>query len=309
MEQNFVSAVVYLNNDEHTVIPFLNILADVLKHNFKSFEIICVDDHCSDESVQKVKEFVAGNGDIVLSILHMSFYQGLEHAMNAGVDLSIGDFVFEFDIPVCDYSPDVIMQAYFQCINGQDVVSATPESKQRKSSVLFYALFNSFSNSEYQLRTEAFRVVSRRVINRINSSYRILTYRKALYSQSGLKCGRIYYSPLEKKKALDKNTSHNRRTMAVDAMMVFTDAAYRIAFFLSIAMMVLAVGVGLYAIILYFGSNKPIEGWTTTILFLSLAFFGIFMVMAIMTKYLSMIVTLMTKRQHYTIESIEKLSS
>lgn len=40
-----------------------------------------------------------------LTILNMSLHQGVEQAMNAGLDAAIGDFVFEFDSLDTPYPP------------------------------------------------------------------------------------------------------------------------------------------------------------------------------------------------------------
>ena len=55
-------------------------------------------------------------------------------------------------------------------------------------------------------------------------------------------------------------------------------------------------------------TSHPVAGWTTTILFLSVAFLGLFGVMTVVIKYLQLLVGLVFKRKHYSFESIEKLS-
>ncbi|MBP5698481.1 MAG: glycosyl transferase family 2, partial [Alphaproteobacteria bacterium] len=55
-------------------------------------------------------------------------------------------------------------------------------------------------------------------------------------------------------------------------------------------------------------TRTPVEGWTTTILFLSFAFFGLFGVLTVIIKYLQIIVNLIFKRKTYNFESIEKLT-
>ncbi len=52
----------------------------------------------------------------------MGYSHGLEASMNAGIDLSIGDFVFEFDSCFMDFDPDVIMQVYRKSLQGFDIV-------------------------------------------------------------------------------------------------------------------------------------------------------------------------------------------
>ena len=49
-------------------------------------------------------------------------------------------------------------------------------------------------------------------------------------------------------------------------------------------------------------------GWTTTVLFLSVVFFGLFGVLTVIVKYLQLIVELVFKRKRYTFESIEKVT-
>ena len=107
--------------------------------------------------------------------------------MNAGVDLSIGDFVLEFDSTVLDFAPEEIMKIYRKSLEGYDIVSASPEGRQRLTSRLFYMLFQRCSSSFYQhMGTESFRVLSRRVINRVSSMNQSVPYRKAVYASCGL---------------------------------------------------------------------------------------------------------------------------
>ena len=57
-----------------------------------------------------------------LSLLNMSYFQGRETAMNAGLDMTIGDFVFEFDSTFVDYTDQEIMDIYDQALSGFDIV-------------------------------------------------------------------------------------------------------------------------------------------------------------------------------------------
>ena len=96
-EKNFVSAVVYLYNEENSVKKFLTSLNELLKTNFEKYEIICVNDTSTDNTAKAVEEFCDENSVKSLTMIDTSFFQGVENAMVAGLDISIGDFVFEFD--------------------------------------------------------------------------------------------------------------------------------------------------------------------------------------------------------------------
>ena len=63
----------------------------------------------------------------------------------------------------------------------------------------------------------------------------------------------------------------------------------------------------IYAFWDHFTNGSIIEGWTSTICFMSFGFFGIFVLLTIILKYLSVIVNLIFRRQKYIVESVEKI--
>ena len=76
---------------------------------------------------------------------------------------------------------------------------------------------------------------------------------------------------------------------------------------MTVFMMVVSVLMVFYSIVVYLTAN-PVVGWTTTILFLSVAFFGLFGILTIIIKYLQLLVDLVFKRKQYSFENIEKLT-
>ena len=110
-DNNFISAVVYLHNDGARAVEFCRTVAAELDANFKQYELVVVDDACTDDTVKQLRTW-GREQDAPLTILHMSIYHGLEDAMNAGLDAAIGDYVYEFDSTELCYAPPLIMQAY-----------------------------------------------------------------------------------------------------------------------------------------------------------------------------------------------------
>ncbi|RZL20045.1 MAG: glycosyltransferase, partial [Pedobacter sp.] len=80
-------------------------------------EIIIVNDSSTDNSVQKIRTAVFLKSYQV-SIIQMSFHQGVELSMNAGLDLSTGDFVYEFDSVIIDFDKVLIEQSYRKILEG-----------------------------------------------------------------------------------------------------------------------------------------------------------------------------------------------
>lgn len=197
------------------------------------------------------------------------------------------------------------MDVYNKSLKGFDIVSASPKRRMKKTSKLFYKIFNSYSNNPNKLKTETFRIVSRRAINRVQSLNKTIPYRKAIYANCGLKLETIYYYGNFNKnsKYIDNNI---RKDIATESLILFTDITYKASIFMSLLMMIGIILVGLYTVFIFI-SKKPVAGWTTTMLFLSITFFAVFAILAVIIKYLSIIVELIFKKQEYMIESIEKL--
>ena len=171
---------------------------------------------------------------------------------------------------------------------------------QGRETAMFYRVFNGNSHSAYKLRTDAFRLVSRRAINRVHASSETLPYRKAAYAASGLKM-----TDLEFDGRLTDN-SGGRFALAMDSLALYTDAGYKLSAGIAIVMMFLALAELAYTLII-FCAGHPIEGWTTMMFVLTLGFAGLFAVLTIIIKYLSLLVDLVFKKQNYLIESIEKI--
>lgn len=308
-EKNFISAVIYVHNSQDKIGYFLENVVEVLERNFEHSEIICVNDASSDDSVRIIREIGKKAANTSISVLNMSYFHGIESAMNAGVDLSIGDFVFEFDSIAIDYDTDEIMNVYRQSLKGFDIVSASPDKKQKNSSNLFYFLLKKYGYLTYDMRTESFRILSRRAINRISSMNKSVPYRKALYANCGLRTDNMQYSVTDSiiTSKADAAEHRYRRELAIDSLILFTDLGYRFARTMSIIMIFAALFGAAYSITIYL-AGSPVAGWTTTILFLSFCFFGIFTIFTFIIKYLQILVNLVFKRKNYSFESIEKIT-
>ena len=291
-EKNFVSAVVYLHNDGARAVTFCRTLAAELDSHFAQYELVVVDDACTDDTVEQLRDWGKDQA-APLTILHMSLYHGLENAMNAGLDAAIGDYVYEFDSTEMGYPAAMIFDAYRTALQGSDIVSVCPKATR---SGLFYRIFNANSHSNYKLRTDAFR----RAINRVHATSAHLPYRKAAYAACGLKM-----TDLEFDGRPGAGTPH-RFNLAIDSLALYTDAGFKASVGITLCMLVLALAELVYTLVV-FATGHPVAGWTTTMFVITVGFAGLFAVLAIVVKYLSLLLELTFKQQKYLVESIEKL--
>jgi len=304
----FVSAVFYIHNGAHHILSNVKMIYETLSLNFEHFELIFVDDSSDDCSIEEIKKFTSTvNECCSIRIIELGNYHGVELSMQAGVSIAIGDFVYEFDTINIDYPQNLIMQVFEEVEKGFDIVSAMPKNINKLQSKVFYRVLKSTLKGEQNISTESFRVLSRRGINRVNSISNKTFYRKLVYASSGLKTTSIAYENNILKNKQDAVTMQHRRNMAIDTFIIFTDVAYRISLVLSAIMALLMFGFGIYTIIIYFGTQRPVEGWAPIMGLLSGGFFGIFILLSILIKYLDLIVKNMFNHNKFLISSITKL--
>ena len=308
-ETKFISLVVYLHNVEEYIKYFMKSIIPVCESNFEQFEIVCVDDGCADGTVDRLKEYLEENQtSAMVNVIHMSFFQGIESAMNAGRDIAIGDFVYEFDDVFVDYEPELLLKVYEKMLEGNDIVAASSRGKMRFTSKLFYSLYNATSRSKGKIGPETFRIVSRRAINRIKSMGQYIPYRKAVYSNCGLKMSTLHYDSKDvTARVKNKTVASERTSLALDSFIYFTNVLERVSMVICGFFLIVTVAMGIYIISDFFNASKPVEGWLSTMGFLALGFFGVFALLTIILKYLSVLLNLIFKQQRYLVADIEKV--
>ncbi len=293
-EKIFVSAVVYMRNNEEHIEKFMTSLYEVLKNNFKEFEIICVDDASSDQVVNKLKTLFVGKPDCTVNLVTLSYFQGVEKAMNAGIDMTIGDMVFEFDCTVLDFEPLLIMDVFHKAQEGFDIVSASPQNLKRIGTSVYYQLIKAFNKNVASIQTETFRVVSRRALNRVESMNSSVPFRQILYSTCGLKQTTLKYDSIGDKSI---KLEHNyRRELAVITLLIFTNIGEKCAICFTITELILAIYL------------LSIEGMCIGTN-LSFCMAAVFLLFWIVLKYLSILKELVFTRQKYIIDNVEKISN
>lgn len=305
---SFISVVVYVYNDEKRIFNFLNYLKKELDTAFYNYEIICVNDNSSDDSIGQIKKFGEQRNISSLTIVNMGSFHGLEGSISAGVDISIGDFIYEFDSADTSIDFSFITAIYYKSLEGYDIVSASPNIKNSNSR-LFYWIYNTFSGQNNKLQSESFRILSRRAVNRVYSMSNQILYRKALYGSCGLSTYNMVFQRRDSKLSYKtpKETLQSNSDTAIDSLLLFTKIGYSISLFLCIIMGIFAFSVGIYTVIIYFGHNKPVEGWAPIMGFMSAGFLGIFMIFTIIIKYLDLLLKLVFTKQKYLVKSIEKI--
>jgi len=206
-----------------------------------------------------------------------------------------------------DYTFETLNEIYDKAANGFDIVGAYPDGPQKTTSKLFYAFLKKVSYLNLELTTENLKIVSRRALNRVLDLREKTRYRKALYRYSGFPCANVKYSPVKTAVRIKRSLSE-RLSLASDVIFAFSNLGMKISIILSTLFFMLSIGIGLYATVIYLTLKTVVTGWTTLSLFLSCGFSGIFLVLGILGKYLTMLLTEVQNRPSYIVRSIERVN-
>ncbi len=288
------------------LLTFLATVERVFSSHFENYQYIIVDNHSGEDLRHHIQDYFADGLNGELSIIHLSWKHNIEDAMRAGIELSIGDLIYEFDNLVIDYDQNLILQAYEECISGYDMVTVTSKGHRKQSSRVFYKILEIFSR-DLHLISETFRIVTRRMINMSSRNKEVFSYRKANYHFTGLKGKMLHYRPASNQKSPKDTSLISRLSLAGNILIYYSSIGTMISLILSLFFLLFSVLVGVYVIISFIIYKNIQEGWSSIMLFLSLSFSGLFGILAIISKYLEVLLKENKSIAPYTFQSIEKI--
>lgn len=296
---NFVSAIIYVTRDASMkAIHNIESVATTLSSEFTLSEIICCFDGGTADVPKNLLQALESCDCTASSIIKMGKEQGLESAMNAGVDAAVGDYLLEIDDP-STFDCNFIIEAFNECMRGADIVIGETQSSTLRSK-LFYSLFNRTSSMGYRLKSSCCTLGSRRAINRIRDISEFVPYRKASYASCGLTIVGISAG------SNAKSPHVSTLDLAMDSLALYTNTFYRLSFGLAVFMALLSTVELFYVLSSYLGGGA-IGGWASTMVALSLGFLGVFILFTFVLKYAALILRLQMNSQNYLIEDIEKI--
>ena len=122
-----VSIIIPVYNVENSISKSLD---SVLSQTFKDYEVICIDDYSTDNSLKVLKEYAQKDNRI--KIIEQNQNQGQGVARNLGLDAATGEYIMFLDSDDW-FEPNACEEAYNQISKNQDDI----------------VFFNYFNYSEY----------------------------------------------------------------------------------------------------------------------------------------------------------------
>ena len=229
-EKSFVSVVFYVRNFELYIEKFISSVMKVIGENFEHYEFICVNNDSTDKTIDILKKVHNEKfSDVSLNIISLSYCKSIEEAMASGLDLAIGDFVYEFESIILDYETNLIIEAYKKSLEGNDVVFVSPNKKATIIQKIYYNIYNFGVKKDQKIYPERFKIFSRRAINRVGKMSKYFSNNTSVLIRVAWII--VRFSIMHQKKYIkyDKEEKRERISKGLESLLIHT---YSIQYFL-----------------------------------------------------------------------------
>ena len=261
--------------DEADVIEtFVNRLIRVLGPDTSNFELVCVNDGSTDDTLPKL--LMLKKGPIPLRIIDLSRRFGKEAAIAAGLDHAGGDAVVVIDADLQD-PPELIPKLVAAWREGNKVVVARRSDRsadtffKRQFARIFYRLHNLISETEIPVGVGDFRLLDRDVVDVLCQLPERQRFMKGLFSWVGFEPAVVEYVREKRASGNTKFSWWRLWNLGLEGITSFSTAPLRVWSYLGLVISATAFVYGAYVIVrtLAFGIDVPgYASLLTAILFL-----------------------------------------
>ena len=273
---SLLSVVVPCFNEEEVLPKTHPRLVEVLEAvPVPAFELIYVDDGSRDTTMDILREIQ--RVDTRIRVVSLSRNFGQETAMIAGLQSTAGQAVVLIDADIQD-PPEVIFKMLDRWRQGVDVAYGVRTQRdgetrfKRKTSNLFYRIFNRFADIDIPLDTGEFRLIDRAVVDAVLAMPERDRFFRGIVAWAGFRQESVHFHRLARSIGVSKHRLKNRLSLAATAILSFSLAPLRLATWLGLFFTGLALSGTLYALGLRFLTDTWISGWAS--LFIAVLFLG-----------------------------------
>ncbi|MGC1305376.1 MAG: glycosyltransferase family 2 protein [Caulobacteraceae bacterium] len=271
-----------------------------------AFELILVNDGSRDATWPCIRALSTNRPEIVG--VNLSRNHGHQLAVTAGLKLARGARVLIIDADLQD-PPEVVSAMMEKMDDGFDVVFGRRHIRAGESvfklttAKLFYRLLHSVSEVEIPQDVGDFRLMSRRIVDRLNAMPERDRFLRGMVAWLGGRQTEVLYDRDRRYAGETAYTVAKMVRLAVNGLTGFSTAPLKVAVVLAFAGMGLAALIVLYALVGFMtGTAQP--GWTS--LALITVFFGVGQLgcIAIIGAYLGRIYTQVKGRPLFMIDEV-----
>ncbi len=306
-----ISVVIPLYNESTLVARLVKEVAKSMHALGEAFEIVCVDDGSTDETLNKLLGLQEENKELKVVSLSRNF--GLQPALTAGLEYAKGDYVVIMDGDFQD-PPEVIPQLFSKIKETKgDVVSAVRSRRQEKFSKRFYIhifhkIFKNITEGKQVEQTGNFSILSRKAVDAILKFSERNRYFPGIRNFIGFQHNSIEYERPDRLEGEAKMSRKKLFALAADAIYSFSKWPIKACLYLGLMGIVIFLLAIVYTLVSKFTGLAPI-GWSS--MFLAISFFGSVQLtfLGLIGEYVYRIYKEVQKRPIYLVQEVYETSS
>jgi len=312
--QNNIAIVSPVYNEESNIRIFINEIEKIKKVSQDSFDLIIIDDGSTDNTFEVLNQISTEKKFI--KVIKFSRNYGKEIALSAGLNYSEKyDATITLDSDL-QHPPNLILNLVREWKNGNTMVIYVREKNESTNllrsffSELFYNFLNYFVNYENIKFNTDYRIFDKKVVKAFNENYAVDALFRSRIDEFGFQHKVLKFIAPKRVHGETKYTTYKLFRSALYSVFDLSEKPLKLIFFFSstfffLILSLLILVVTDYFIIGYFGISKQ-----TLIIVFNLFITSInFIVLGLMSIYLSSIRSLISKKRNYRVErwlNIEK---
>ncbi len=261
-----ISIVVPLYCEASNIDYLFKRLETVLDRLGATYEIICIDDGSSDNTVQVLQDHRRRNPHIKIVALSRNF--GKELALTAGIDYASGAAVVPIDADLQD-PPELIEVLVAKWREGYDVVYAKRRSREgetwlkRMTANSFYRVMERMSKVPIPRDTGDFRLLDRRVVEVIKQLPERTRFMKGLFAWVGYRQIEVMYDREPRYSGETKWNYWRLWNFAIDGIASFSLAPLRMWSYVGIGFAVISFLYGSFLFLRTLVSGTDVPGYAS----------------------------------------------
>jgi polyisoprenyl-phosphate glycosyltransferase len=261
-----LSIVIPIHNEAANLEEFFRRLLAVLERLAVSFELVCVDDGSTDETLACLIERRAQ--DPRIKILSLSRNFGKEVALSAGIEHSCGAAIIPIDCDLQD-PPELIEEMMTQWRLGYDVVYATRRARpgdglvKRLTASMFYRLFDAVSEVPIPRHAGDFRLLDRRVVDALLRLPERSRFMKGLFAWVGFKQTEVSFERKGRNAGSSGWTYWRLWNFALDAVTSFSSLPLKVWSYVGLVISLLAFAYAIFLALLKLARGIDFPGYTS----------------------------------------------
>lgn len=303
--KKLISIVIPCFNEQESIPYFYNEVDKISKKMSEvNFEFLFVDDGSTDNTIKIVKELSLKDKRVKYISFSRNF--GKEAAMRAGLKEALGDFVTIMDADLQD-PPSLLIKMYEGINEGYEIVAARRVSRDSEPKIrsflsnAYYKIISKMSKTEMKSGARDFRLMTRKVVDAINSLDEYNRYSKGIFSFVGFKTKWIEYKNVKRVAGKTKWSIFGLFRYAIEGITSFSTLPLTLSALFGLLFCFIALLGIIFVIVRTLIYGDPVSGWPSLICIILFVGGIQLLCLGIMGKYLAKTYLETKKRPLYII--------